>query len=301
MRDISSRSFQLADPPRHVATGTAVAVTLGHPLATWGWLLFALGMVVVWLFGANADVMSLYFHRLETKRGTGVVTAVDPTGFSEGGSKHRRGRTVDAIRFRFEADGQSFEGCSYLTQPHHRAAGATCHIEYPAGMPRQARIQGARRAPLSAHAALTGLVPLAGVVLFLAGVWRGIRAVGFLRRGKPALGRLVRKRGLNQRVNKKQVFELTFAFKADDGSEHEFKVRTADVEPLTDDPRERILYDPARPSRAATFDTLPGRPCIDEAGNIGRVPRLHAIAAVAWPLLVLGGNAVYAWFRYGAG
>ncbi|MCG3127043.1 MAG: hypothetical protein CHACPFDD_01900 [Phycisphaerae bacterium] len=298
MKDRLGRSFQLAEPPRRVAASTAVAVALGHPLATWGWLVVALGMVVVWLFAVNADVVSLYFDRLPTKRVTGVVTSVEPTGFSEGGGKHRRGRPIDAISFEFELDGGKWAGRSYLTQPHQRSAGKTCHLDYPAGMPQHARVQGARRAVFGWPAALGVVVPLIGVGLFGAGLWRGIRAVGFLRRGKPALARLVRKRGLNQHVNKKQVFELTFAFRTDEDVEQEFKVRTADVEPLSDDAEERILYDPARPSRAATVDTLPGRPTIEEGGEIGRVRAWHAWAAVGWPLLVVAGHAWYGWYRY---
>jgi hypothetical protein len=112
------------------------------------------------------------------------------------------------------------------------------------------------------------LFPLLGLVLALRGIPRGVRRIGLLRSGRPALGRLVDRRETNVTINDEPVIALTFEFTTEDGATTRVVERTHRPQLLVDDAEEPLLYDARWPERAALLDHLPGAPRVDSGGRL---------------------------------
>lgn len=286
-------SFVLREAPREVPLPVHVRARLGGT-GQLGWFLLGFGSIFAWGFAGNADVSFLRGGGVVTDT-QGIVTAIEETSFSEGGSDHSDGTPVYAYSFEFETpDGAPQRGTSYRTG-RGPAEGARVTIEYDPDAPDAARIKGMRRAPFSAFVLFVLILPLAGVVLIAVRWRKGGRAMHLLKNGHLALGKLVSKTATNTRVNKRTVYRLTFEYEANDGRVHQAVTKTHQPEQLEDDAVERLLYDPALPDRAAMMDTLPGQVRISEAGQ---VERGGALLVLLLPFVTIAGNMLYLAFLY---
>jgi hypothetical protein len=90
-----------------------------------------------------------------------------------------------------------------------------------------------------------------------------------------------------------------FEYVGSDGLTHERVTRTHQPEKLEDDSQEHLLYDPNQPGQAVLFDNIPGKPQLDEMGQIKPSGRGWLAALVA--LGVLAGHGWYALHRFGSG
>jgi hypothetical protein len=164
-------------------------------------------------------------------------------------------------------------------------------VEYPAGQPDNARIQGMRYAPVSAWALFIVIFPLIGAV-FAARRWMlGGRAVYLMREGYLGLAELKSKKTTGGRINKRTVYKMAFAFEANDGQTYACTTRTHEPERLEDKAAEHVLYDPRDPRRAMMLDTLPGKPTTDDLGRIVPVVGRAAYSLIIPIATVLGHGA----------
>ncbi len=165
---------------------------------------------------------------------------------------------VLAYHFRFSLpdDGKLYEAVCYETGNVSFESNIVV-VEYIADNPELARIQGMR----------TGILPplfsLFALPFFGAAVWlgrtawkRGRLITRLLPNGEIASGRLVMQNTTNTRINNRSVMACTFEFEVD-GEKYRVVGKTHRPEFITDELEERILYDPADPSRAFLFDLLP--------------------------------------------
>ncbi len=281
----------IALPRRPVPPSLRCAVIVGGMVNQLGWGLLAFGGFLAGVFGRNAD-LSAFPPDGSRQRATATITAVEKTGFSDRPGRRSR-KFVYAHRYSFrDTGGAEHTGASYGWHTNGAAdtqVGRNVQVEYPAGQPQQSRIVGMRRRPLGPAAALTWLIPAAGVLVVLRGLRRGLRDVHLLTHGQPATGVLKSKRATATKINDRQVYELTFEFAGDDGTKHTAKARTHQAELLTDDAEELLVYDPMQPDRAVMIDALPGQPVFDEAG----LPHARRPAR-GWLSLVLPAIAIIA-------
>lgn len=279
---MNTATTQSAPPKRAVPFSVSCALLFGGLLTQiFGWVFFGFGMLFVWVFGANADFSALHFLG-ETRQAQGVILRVEDTSASE------NERPIHAYRYRFYTpDDQTHEGMSYSTDS--REQGAEVVIEYPAGRPERARIQGMRSAPFSPLVLFVTIFPLIGLGFIAQAMRRGLRARRLLQQGVLAWGRLVDKEptGSYVEINKrrKPVYALSFAFTVG-GREYRVTENTYEPEYLEDETQERLLYDPAHPKQAVMLDSLPGQPDFDADGNIRPASLGRTLKVLALPVLI---------------
>lgn len=290
-------TFDIAMPPRHVPLSVTLSLLFGGWLNQLGWGLVGFGGIFGWIFASNADVSSLIYFRGEVLSVAGTVTGVEKTNFSVGGGS-RGGRSrgnskpIYEVRYRYTPTADiPREGKSYFI---HSSMSTTPDVkpdvvvEYPADRPDISRIKGMRRKPFHGALALIAAVPIIGLLMGLRGLQCGLVNCGLLRRGRPALGRLIHKRKTGASVNKQRVWALTFEYQDDNGQMNETVVKTHQKELLTDEASERLLYDPGHPSRAVLLDSLPGTPGLDGMGNIQPVSTSAALVRITLPIIGMG-------------
>jgi hypothetical protein len=240
-------------------------------------------MIFVWVFAGNGDFSFLTF-RGPHEQASARVTRVDETGASENKSR------VYANHYEFSVAGQPFAGTSYSTG-NSATAGETVQVEYDASKPERSRIVGMRRAMFGPVVAFVVIFPLIGFALVYFALVTGMNRNRLLRDGVFATGKLIGKRPTNVSVNKRTVYELTFAFTAQDGRECEAKAHSSITDKLEDEAQEPLLYDPRDPSRAFVLDEAPARPRFNETGELrGRAGA--ALALMILPLIVIIGHGL---------
>jgi len=129
-------------------------------------------------------------------------------------------------------------------------------------------------------------------LLFSIPLWIGLRkgllGLRLLRRGVPAVGKLVADEKTNVFMDDRPVRRLRFLFTLPDGRPFGATAWTEMTKRLTDQGEEPLLYDPEDPDVSVLLDDLPGRPRIDDAGIVRA-----ATAGIPWrALLAPGGFAL---------
>ncbi len=232
----------------------------GGVLGAIGWCVVAAGLVFTLVFARIAAPLFDDPFAGPLDRTTGKVTGVERTGL--------RVNNVHVLAVRFDADvaGHAVSGVSY-TRDRPPAVGDEVAVEV-------ARTPGVppRIAGMSTHMAPAGLrllvlIPIAGGVLVLIGVLRGLRKVRLLVYGELARGELVERRPTRTVVNGRPVEEFVFRFADRSGRERRVTARTHRPEFVTDDGAEGVLFDPGSDA-AVVVDALPGRPRVDESGEL---------------------------------
>jgi hypothetical protein len=116
-------------------------------------------------------------------------------------------------------------------------------------------------------------------------LWATRGTVDLLARGLPARGALARR--INLSGHGGGYVDLVFTYETRDGDDHWVAVRTNDPEPLLDQEREPLLYDPAAPNRAIMLDSLPGRPRVGAADVIDCPWTPATVLALVGPALTV--------------
>lgn len=269
-------------PPRRVPLSLAIA-NMFNGIAQIGWFVFGFGMIFVWGFVANGDFSFLTF-RGPFEQARARVTSVDDTRASENHS------TIYANHYEYSVAGEPFAGTSYSTG-NRPTEGETVEVEYAPSNPARSRIVGMRRAMFGPFVAFVLIFPLIGFALLYGGFVVGRNRNDLLRNGAFAYGTLTGKRPTNVTVNKRRVFELTFAFTAQDGRQWEAKARSSMTEKLEDEAQEPLLYDPNDPEKAFVLDEAPARPRFNENGEMTGRPAA-AIALLILPAIVIVGHGL---------
>ena len=296
--------LNLAGPPRDVPLSVRLRVIFGGAVNQAGWFFFGFGLVFVWAFTLNADLTSWYRFRGRLDSTEGKVLYSRDTGFSKGGSKHRRGTPVYAIHYSFTGpDGAEYKGVSFKTGRQFKE-GQQITVEYPHGTPRTSRIQGMRRKPVGLFGLFPVIFPLLGLLFIMGGIKKGIKANRLLALGEQTTGRLKSKEKTSMKVGGrrgrggKPVYKLTFEFDTPEGMTYEAVAKTHETGKLEDQAQEPLLYDPVLPSYAVMLDDLPGSPRIQENGNIQAGSAVKTIKALLIPLATMIGHGIYIFWKF---
>ncbi len=287
----------LTDPPRHIPTAVLIQMLLGGFISLFGWIFFGFGMIFFWAFVLNCDPVAWWDFRGQLDSAPGVVTSVDETRFSEGGSEHSSGTPIYAYQYQFTHANQTFDGISYRLGARAEL-NSNVSIEFPQGRPQRSRIKGYRTKPFTSLVLFVVLFPAIGLIIILARLRTGWKRRYLLKYGELAEGKLISKDRTNTEINDQPVYKLTFEFKTSLGSTAQLTVKTHNVRPLEDDEFETLLYDPTKPSRGTTLDHLPGQPQINEDGTIGVQNARAAYLALIVPAVSIIGHGTYLLLRY---
>jgi hypothetical protein len=267
-------------------------VLFGGWIAQAGWLFLAVGMIFLWAFLPEVNVIShlQFLGRLE--KANGVVVSTDKTNATVNKSP------VYAIHYTFAtADGIEYQGVSYATGWKASKRDQVV-VEYVRANPGRSRIQGMRTTQLGPWMSFILLFPIAGALMVVITLRRGIKAACLLTHGKQAQGKLKSKVKTNMEVNNRPVFKLTFEFVAEDGYPYEATVKSHMPDILEDEAEEPLVYDADDPRNAVMLDDLPGAPRIDDAGNIRTSSVAKALVSPLLPVATVVGHSTYAFLRF---
>jgi len=208
------------------------------------------------------------------------------------------GYTVHHYQFVAE-DGSQCSGTAY-SEEERVEVGSRVLVTYAANHPGISRIDGmdAGVAPWAAPIAFL-LFMVAGVCTCAAGLTAGVRARRLLAHGREGAAVLKSSRIIGQVSSGRSsgetapIYRLTFEFRTQGGHRYETSITTEENERLRDDALEPVLYLPTNPRCTVLFDALPGRPTIDEAGNLVCRSRVMGAFSIVLPL-----GALVAWSAY---
>ncbi len=275
-----------APAPRAVPLSLRLRVLFGGFNNQFGWTFIGFGMIFVWVFALKADITSLALFLMPSREARGQVQSVQYTGASENDAP------VYEVHYVYVDNlGRQRSGVSYTTgsaQP-----GSQVTVEYLSSAPEIARIKGMRRRPFSFWAVFPIIFPLVGLAFVNSGIRYGLKANRLLARGRIAYGRLVSSVPTGARVNDRPVMKLTYAFETAEGEEWEATAETHEVEDLTDEAKEPLLYDPEDPSTAVLLDDLPGSTRFDSAGRLQPASALEVVRVIFIPALTVVGHGWY--------
>ncbi len=256
----SAKSGHLVPPPRRVPLALSIRVVLGG-YGQVGWALLGFGLIFVWAFSVDGALASAFRFAgaLELVEGTTTSWRELNLSINE--------ETVYETSYSFVVDGRTYSGASYETG-YYVPPGQMLPVEYRASNPATSRLQGMRASPAGLAVAFVLIIPLIGLVVLRAGLRNGLRARRLLAEGALAHGTLATTEATGAQVGGQPVHRLTFEFAAANGDRYPVTTTTHAAEKLLDEPREAIVYDPRHPADATTIDDLPGRPIIDERGEL---------------------------------
>ena len=258
--------------PRAIPRRMAWRLLFGSPIAMFGWLFAAFGMLFVLLFLPEAEWPLQSYDRTTTAR----VTSVEETSASENDA------TIYRVHFTFATDdGVEHHGASYTKRG---SVAQELSVEYDPDEPSRARVIGMRSKPFAVWVALVVLIfPIVGLAIALPQLRTGRLALRLLRHGVETEGRLVHRENTGTTLNDAPVVAMTFNYQSRDGKTYTTTVKTLSPETLEDDEREKMLYDPFAPERATTLDHLPGSPVVTKDGEIACKPGI-AVHVLVMPI-----------------
>lgn len=252
---------ELPPIPRDVST-TAKLVLLFGPSqsSTFGWLWLCLSAFFALVFLGSTRLGTALLDRGAVWEPFSVATLVS----CEPGNVNINGRNDYEWRFSGPApDGSYFEGVSRSLS--YREPGSLVAVEKKAGTVDVLRAEGTSTAPfgdslgsLLFAAAFLSIFLILGVCLALIGpIRRGLRTIPLLRSGVPAQAVLVDLSPTGTQVGGRSETKATYRFQAADGGEREASARGFQIDRLTDEPAEILLYSPEDPRRSVVLDELP--------------------------------------------
>lgn len=287
------------DPPRELPLPVLLRVLFGGMVSQMGWVFLGFGLIFVWIFVLNVDFSGPLRLLTRQVEGPGQVSAVEPTGFSEGGDDDTPGTPVYRITYQFRGPGgRVYDGASFSTGTDLQS-GDTVRVEYAASRPESSRILGLRQAPVPMIALFVLIFPLIGLGMVVYSLKEGIKGAQLLRGGRLAPGTLLSAEPTSMTVNNRPVIRLTFDFTDQEGGLHEVVTRTAQAHLLQDQKDELVLYDPSNPEYAVMLDSLPGSPRIGPAGELQIDSPWIAYALTIVPALTVVGHGLYLLIRFG--
>jgi Protein of unknown function (DUF3592) len=267
---------------RRVPLALKINILLGSVTALIGWIFVSIGMIFVLVFGSMIDFEEYFYLNYNTLTVSGKVLNVEAT------SMEVNDRDVYSIEYEFYApDGRKYGGTSYTTYQIPNP-GTEVDIEYANQKPHISRIKGLTRSAMPIWVLFVAIFPLIGFALAIPSLISGWKSIRLLQYGQLTFGKLLRTEPTNVLINDQPVIKYIFQYQNDLGQTFETSARTHEGYLLQDDTQEKLFYNPSRPEQASLVDHLPGRPQVDDEGNISSMSFLSSI-----PYLIAPGIALF--------
>lgn len=283
-KTVYGSALRMMPPPRIIPLSCRLVLLLNAGVQVGAFVLL-FSTPFFWLFVGNADLGRLTFHG-DSMRTNGVVTAVEDTRASE------NRRHIWRVRYHYSVSAEAYDGASYSSGGSDHAIGDLVIVEYLKRDHSSSRIEGLRRGMFGAGVLFVLIFPLIGAVITLIALRFGARRSEILVRGIAVFARYKETRPTNVTVNRRPVYEVIHEYRTLEGEVREASTRTTDVDALTDDSEELLLYDPARPDSGVPVDSIKPLPPLDDAGGFaGNFS--GALLRLILPALVIAGNTVW--------
>ncbi len=247
---------------RRVSLPLTLKLLFGGGTNQTGWCIFAFGLILTMLFKVPDALKSFSLLGAKTELATGTIIDVYRTNVEV------NDRDVFGVLYQFETpNGDSYEKASYSNQYVHESTKEVI-VKYIAKNPEISQAVGYDYSPGGYIIFLVLVFPGVGLMILFTGFRKGIRANDLLGTGVYTTGRLVSQGRTGVEINDQPVFKLQFEFSDTTGCTHILTEKTHNIEKLTDDVQEGLLYDRRKPSYAVLLDNLPAKFKVNDAGNL---------------------------------
>jgi len=295
-RSPAERPPPLAVAPRKLPGGLRARFAFGNPLSLIGWALFGVGMFLVWAIVVNSEVMvSGWDGQLDRVRGELLISEV--TGTSRQGEDGPSYPSEWKLHYRYTAhDGVTRTAVSWGSR-RLIERGQAVDVEVQHAHPERSRVVGLRDRRFPGALVWLCVIPGAGLLMAVGGLFWGRRVLTLLGRGHLTLARLVERRKVvssrDQSGNPYYTNRLTFEWRAADGELYRRTIDAGNADRFVDEPEgEQILYHPVVPSYARLMDELPGRPRVGPDGQFAGGDQWGYVTLVL-PILMVWSHLLY--------
>jgi hypothetical protein len=281
----------LAEPaPRHVDLFTQATILCGGFMQQFGWVFFAIGSLMAWLFIPASEARFWLEPRGGWQEAPGTIISFESTNASV------NDQLVYKYQHVFDLDGRVYTGSSYsLGQPYQ--VGEEVTVRYRSKAPEVSHIPGTQRAIFPPFVLLVLIFPLVGLGFIIPATVRNLKAIWLLKRGAFTRGKIVGQEYTNATVTINNVaypvYKYYFEFSVG-GRTHTATCRTYQDWKVEDEEEEIILYDRHNPSNSLVFDAAPNMPPIVR-GRLRPAPPGKAVYLIL-PLLGIGINLWFYWY-----
>ncbi|PIQ29202.1 hypothetical protein COW36_17555 [bacterium (Candidatus Blackallbacteria) CG17_big_fil_post_rev_8_21_14_2_50_48_46] len=278
-------SDSLQPAPRKVGFAVRTGALFGGFINQFGWAFFAFSLIFVWIFSLETLSTQLRFnHPLQTAQAR--IIEVRYASAKENKVK------VYAHEFAFQYQGKNYTAVSYATG-QELPLKTPVSIEFNPENPETARMTQAGFRATTFHSWVAYPVlffPIAGLLVWGAGFKRGLKILKLLKNGKLTTARLISQKETGAVVKtgstEAPIYQLIFGYEVH-GKSFETALKTHEIEAITDQSLEEILYLPENPANAYLVDAIPGK-LLREQGLFQSTQPFKNLLALALPLLSAG-------------
>lgn len=277
---------ELPQPPRKLPHLIGFNLRFGNPFSIIGWGFLCIGLMVGFVFARPVDVYESLRLSTEGQPINAIVTDVDESIWTSDG------KAVFIHTYEFMMNDKTYKGTSEIAGSAEDV-GAKIEVTFLPTNPKISKMKGSQ----SAFGSLFVIIfPIIGLCFVVFSYRRGSRWVHLLRNGIETSGRVIATEPTGVRVNDEPQYKVTLSFTDVHGVAHQTEFKTMQVEELTDEPEETLLYDSNDPTRALPVDGLPDSVRLTRDGiltstvSIGLLLSLVGMAGTAMSLLL--GSAI---------
>lgn len=237
------------DIPRDIPSGLKRRIIFSNPFMLVALIQFIVGGILISVFSFLVDFSDMKFKGGEP-RVTGTLTQMVKT--------NTRVNHANIYEYDFTyttPDNVKRTGMSY--DYYDEFPNDAVEVEYVAAQPEISRIIGMDRSQMSPWALLGGAIPLLmGFIFFFIAYKKGKKNLYLVCNGILTEGKIISSERTNTRINNRYVYRVTFQFNAN-GTPIQAVTRTHLMDRITDEAKEKVIYDANDPQNANFVDAMP--------------------------------------------
>lgn len=217
-----------------------------------GFLFTFIGVVFIAFFSFQINWKIYFAGNKDLVTTQGIITGFQETKYAVNDNPlfNYNYRYADPSEVIYFGNFLEFEGQYSIGQP--------VDIEYLKKTPALSRFKGRDRKNFDQIMFLGGVgAVFVGLFFLVPSSKRTRKERKIIMAGIPAEGKLVLAEPTNVRVNEQPVYKLTFEFRSGRNTSERCSIRSHLIRNLSREHKEKLIYDPRKPSNAVVIDTLP--------------------------------------------
>lgn len=218
-----------------------------------GFLFVIIGLAFIIFFSFQINWRMYFAGKNDLVATQGIITGFQETEYAVNDDP------LFSYNYRYSDQEENIYFGSFMEFEGHYSIGQSVEIEYLINAPDSSRFMGRDRKNFDQIMFLGGIGAfLTGLFFLIPSSKRTRRERKIIMTGLPAEGKLVLAEPTNLRVNEQPVYNLTFEFRSGRNSFEKFSIRSHLIRNFSREHKEKLIYDPRKPSNAVVIDTLPG-------------------------------------------
>ena len=217
-----------------------------------GFLFTIIGLSFIGYFSFQINWRLHFAGKGELHTTQGIITSFQETNYQENDDKlfSYNYKYLDSLDSTYFGTFLEFEG--------YYSIGQDVEVQYLINKSSISRFTGKDRKNLDRIMFLGGVgAVLVGFLFMVPSSRRTRKERKIIMAGIPTDGKLLQAVPTNLRVNDQTVYNLTFEFLADNNSTEKCLVHSHMIQNFTNEHKEKLIYDPRKPSNVVIIDTLP--------------------------------------------